>query len=879
MENNLPSTRAVKQPSTQFSYMTPVPSVPDGDLQVDAQLIVNFLVKFSSGQHPLFGCWIENGPTAQLRLTCHILEALWLFDLEAMWVTLDNGISWLVNLSDRPANGDSPEDAAYEHPSRFKTLIWLQQFTYPEIREEFQKLGANLDAEGLLQKAPIEPILASMIYLDSLLLLEESDTIDSKQVIHRDCILSMLNVKVFEWCNSNATDLKEGELSYAFDLLVRSGQYDAKSEIAKFLRDHLGKYIDQHKTDRPLESDVLYCAIHLVSHFPDDEFVNTVIGRLTTAIHQKYANQDFRRESSSFDPLYMRLLIQLRGTRLKSEVMNLLLQREYRHLIEVQRHESAHRQATFVQVIKNRIRVTVEEYIPLTGGLTHAEVFRVKFNLHLRGVSEDSSTSYTHINGDFNSMVVKIDTLSDLWTAIDRYEKLPLSIKPYFANHSGPPSLLESSNEGQAALVLEDLTDKYETFRSIVDRYDRLMLSWEQNHKLFTACGTVLRQLFQIYEYSRRPASLYSGYQLYRLYLGAMERSLIEAAEKHPHFKAWYQGFWLNNKIRFPGIDYYHSKLERFKDQLRVNQLMLVHGDCHTRNIMIDDCFEYIKLIDLDKISDKGDYIQDIAMMIEDIAIFRFVFDQDYKYCMDPEYITFPAHDTGGIEDGINYAAPTSHMVINIQEYILAQVERYAQSIGDTEWRARLWLALTVHLLRLVEKQADIRLASVLYVEAIKLLDTLEYSLENKQMPPGIPFPGERKVVEGAMDNQELWPQVIPKLRHNLIALHTAMQNEIDGLRIDRRRSGSMVRYYLAAREIPILIINGERSPVQVRLSVDPDLFQGDKQFISRYRTNGPFRTQIELVALENTHNALDILRRAIGHLSSTRKEVEIKRS
>lgn len=843
-------------------------------LQRDAQLVVNLLLGFRSGQERTEGYWSESGPAAKVRLTCHILEALYLLDPDALRTTLDNGLSWLVNLSDGLNNGQATEDmlSACQHPSRFKTLIWLEQFTDDEIQEEFNQLGSHLNADGYLVHAHINMLLASMIYMDGLLLLEQQERLTSEQAERKACIQSMLAGKLDEWCTSPSMvgdeTLDPGKLSYALDLLVRAGQLDVESEVAKVIQRSLSDHIFEHRNDRPLDSDILYCAIHLISHFRQISGVAEAVSSLVSAIRQKYVTRDFRRESSSFNPLYVRLLIHLHGPKLKSEVMNLLLDREQAHRDEHEKLESEIRRTAFEQIVTSRVRASIQEDIPLTGGLTRAEVFRVKFQVYLSGVGEESTVAPMQIAGGFNSMVVKIDSLGKILAAIDRYEKLPAVAKPYFATHVGPPTALDTLATGQAYLVLEDLTERYDTFRSIVDKYDRRRLSSEQREVLIQACDTVLSQLFEIYEHTRQPASVYSGSQLHRLYFGRMERALVEAAQKHTHLKSWYGGFRLGDTIHFPGMEHYHNKLDRFRENLRVKHLMLVHGDCHTRNIMIDDCYERIKLIDLDRISKNGDYIQDISMLLEDIAVFRFVFDPSYANFMDTDQVIFPAHDRQGIENRVEYPPLTSRMVIEIQQHIMNRVEQYALSIGDEEWRARLWLALGIHLLRLVEKQEDTKRASVLYVEAIKLFDVLEKSLEQKEMPEGVPFPGIHTRAQKEKGEQPLWPQLSSGVRSKLLQLHLALEREIANLRIDVARTGASVRYFTAGIDFPILIINGERSPIQLLLAAAPSSFRKHRQFIGEYRKSGALRTIVNEDAINDTQVAVDIIRQAIARFT-----------
>ena len=198
----------------------------------------------------------------------------------------------------------------------------------------------------------------------------------------------------------------------------------------------------------------------------------------------------------------------------------------------------------------------------------------------------------------------------------------------------------------------------------------------------------------------------------------------------------------------------------------------------------------------------------------------------------------------------------------------MARVEEYALGIGDSEWRARLWLALAVHLLRLVEKQDDPKLASVLYVEAIKLLDVLTKSLESKQMPGGVPFAGTHGIGEEEAGEQNLWPHISAPIRQNLLNLHNVMVDSIHDLRVESNSTGFWVRYYLPGIPVPVMTINEEHSLIHVRLAVETSIFQTDAQWVKPYKTEGPHRTLVDLSALEETEIALGIVRQAIAHLS-----------
>lgn len=849
------------------------------NLEKDAQLALSMLLFFDTTQDRNEGMWRDGGPSATLRLTCHILESLYLLHQDAMRSTIDSGLTWLMNLSDGLENGHLNEDrrAVCEHPSRFKTLIWLHNLSDPEIRAEFQSLGDRIGPDGLLHGTSLDPKLATLIFLDSLLLLPEAEMPTDLRKIR-----SQIVEIVHDWVAQMETPsesrdkkqapsavLTQGQLSYAVDLMLRAEKVETDWLVSHGHHQLLIDYVLTHLTDRPLDSDVLYCAIQLATHFGDMPSTQAAVERLLERIRQKYYREDLRKESSSFHPLVMRLLVAFHGPQIEAEVLGLMLRRERTHYDQGVASQENQRRSAFQEVIKRRIQIGIQGETPLTGGITKAKVFRVKFHVHLHGLGEERASS-TSISGDFNSMVIKVGTLDLLLTSIENYRRLPSAVKPYFATHSGPIGPLPDSHDGQAYLILEDLTDKYETFRSVVDRYDRRSLAAEHRNRLYQACDLVLSQLFEIYDHTRESASAYTGFQVYRIYLSRLERALIEGAKRHSHLKTWYQGFWLNGEFRFPAIEYYHRKLDRFKAKLRVPNLTLVHGDCHTRNIMVDDCFEQIKLIDLDRTTENGDYIQDIALLFEDIAIFRFIFDEDYPYYLESEKVHFPSHDEAGIENKIVYDPLTSRSVVSVQQHMMGFVESYATRIQDTFWRERLWLAIAVHLLRLMEKHDDPKLATVLYVEAIKLLDRLDRALESGIHPPGIPFPGTHAITEEGEGEAALWPTLPEESRTYLRSIHREILNSTDTLRFDINRTGTSVHYFVNGVTYPVLAIYGDRSPIQMLMAADPTALDDPRQLASPKESRGALRTVVELSGQADLAYVSDLILQTIKFVSET---------
>ena len=142
---------------------------------------------------------------------------------------------------------------------------------------------------------------------------------------------------------------------------------------------------------------------------------------------------------------------------------------------------------------------------------------------------------------------------------------------------------------------------------------------------------------------------------------------------------------------------------------------------------MLDASLEHLKLIDLDNVDYDGDYIKDFALLIEDVCVFRFLFDDGYRFFLDRDKIRFVtiSNERRVIENKIEYPTFTSEAVRLFQQHLLSRLEKHAQTIDDACWRQRLWLALASSLIYLASKQTDKLYATVLFTQAINLLDEL----------------------------------------------------------------------------------------------------------------------------------------------------------
>ncbi len=453
---------------------------------------------------------------------------------------------------------------------------------------------------------------------------------------------------------------------------------------------------------------------------------------------------DLKGEVESFQPLALRALCTFYGKRLRDGMDKLLLEGRRQQLDLERKSDTRLLYTTFEQLLKDRFAVEVTDVKQLSGGLTRDKVYRINFVLKLTSTGDGGDPATTIYAPNPPSLVVKVGSLDSLRNSVEQYQYLPPIVKQVFARHSGIPQILEANSLAPAYLILEDLTHLYETFQDIFAKLELRFTYRVQRDDLHLACATIADGLIDLYSRTRKRETEFFGAQLSRLYIGRVEKALnaICHPNKFPHLKPWFSGFQLGTR-KYRSIEHYLAKIDNYKKtKLKISALTLTHGDCHSRNLMLDGELHHLKLIDLDKMDYNGDYILDFAQLIEDIAVFRFLFDKQFRYALTAKQIDFvsESHDPKVIENRIAYPAFSSLAAREFQTILLGHIQTFALQIEDTTWKERLWLALAVHLLGLVDKHDEKVYATVLYVEAIKLLDELVAWLEDELPLRPIPF-------------------------------------------------------------------------------------------------------------------------------------------
>lgn len=794
-------------------------SIPDQtELEQNARLAQDIVMLLRTEQQRS-GEWPGRDLGHALRYTCHALEALHLLEGRAFPRAVRNGCHWLLNLPDEIDEGSSAWVNVRLHPSRFKTLAKLGEFNDEKLLEDFVELCGRVGNDGLLNRVLEDQLLGSMIVVDCLLELGDHAKSFSffERVMH--ATLPAIESGLRKWCGSDVTMQGSGlvdnvgEASYAMDLLLRCNYIDLTNPLCATVRQAMLDALAYDRNVRMLEKDALYSAIQLSLYYADAPFVTDAIRQFHRHLRMRFQQGDVQRwiKQEDVQPLILRTLLTCGREKIVDCLITNLWEDVYTSQQQIDQEKRSERNRRFEQIIRHRTKIDIRNVQELTGGITTAKVFRVEYV-----ISEDVMLDSSHMRGNNGArIVIKTDERGALEQSIERYKSLPVAIQHYFARHVLTPEVLEPIVFAPVSMVLEDLTEEYVTFREILNEVDKRRPSPDDKDRLLLATAAITRSLFDIYTKTRRPGDDAAGFQTSRLYHSRLDRSLLDmTAHNHfPRLKDFFQGFTLINvsggEEHFKSIGYYQQAIYRHLGRLRPPCLVMMHGDCHSRNIMIDNCYERVKFIDLDKIDLYGDYILDIALLIEDVALFRRFFDDKYRFFLRPEDIDLEADRTR-----IAYPTRVTETAMLFQQALLDQVAEFAQRCGDSHYRERLWFATALHLLRLVEKQVDLRMGAALYVEAIRLLDMLVGHWNDHRPLPQVPI--SPHATRSKMVAEHL------QILHAVIAGVNIRDSR--NVTYDLRANGAVIRYFVSDVEPPFAIMDGKSSSTRLLLACPPEV-------------------------------------------------------
>lgn len=261
--------------------------------------------------------------------------------------------------------------------------------------------------------------------------------------------------------------------------------------------------------------------------------------------------------------------------------------------------------------IQRWIDVQIDEVIDLKLGLSDAKVARVRTTV-IEPISGNPLVQFPR------SLVVKYGPLEEIRLERRNYTYIPPALRRHFVNI---PKETYRTRKRRAYVIMQDLVD-YETF---FERYSDLLMNTHVEQLLTDF-------LAGIHNDPHALGGKATANHLRELYLLPMLRHMEFIAAQMNRVKLG------KNTQRFRQIESELSKLLARvltrQNQFKGFQLTLMHGDLHTRNLMIrrtypdgnsrpriNDAHLDFRLIDLASLRSDGDSAHDIGQLLADLQI------------------------------------------------------------------------------------------------------------------------------------------------------------------------------------------------------------------------------------------------------------------
>lgn len=730
-------------------------------LENDARLAMYLIAFMRSYQDRTSGAWPDRDERGMLRNTCNSLEALHLLGAEAYTRdVLKDGAAWLIGLSTQRSSVNVVDDVVRSrwHPSRFKTLAWLRHFDTREVISDFEEINRRIDSDGYLRNVHPRRLLATLIYLDTLHHVQQFMSLPARWQQNQASALHAIRGEASAWAqdaNTNEPFVSLQELSYTLDILLTCGSLDANDPVAGAMLDRLLHEFNDRDDSKLLRAETLYHAIQISHHFGTENRADRAIRHLRNLLRQSYQalNPLVIRQEFSFHPLVLRLLIAIHGEKLRDAILGqLFVSYEEQSRLQMQARQDQF-DDELRHLLHEQVTINLLQSRALSGGMRSEKIYEVRFEVAIHAPGEQQEV--TPFRSDQQRIVVKAAHYEDLIRAIDEYKNLPEAIRPLFATHAHQPYATKATPGATGYLIMQDLVEM-RTLEDLLNSIDMPVLTSLQNQALEDTVSHVADALHQIHQEDALRQHAYASDQLARLYFAPIEKAILSLSRRHSGLEPEMRRLHYNGK-RYPPFSHYHAILQREASRLRPSKLSFVHGDCHTRNIMLDQRLGRVKFIDLDHVNRMGDYIDDFALLLEDACVYRYL-----RLASRPDQATASERFAATVgADGLKSWRWSSslyegQLIQQFQNAMLRQLPAHARQMDDkTNWRPRLWLATAARLFRLAALVRDFHQALFLYAEAIRLLDTLCHSLSTRTPLPALLFTeASTSTTEPALDER-----------------------------------------------------------------------------------------------------------------------------
>jgi len=766
---------------------------PSAEFAVD---LVNFL---ESKLDAHLADWNNTSPARHIAHTCQIVEGLDAIAIPHNTNALiSRALDWLLNLPTLHNLPQEESQAARRHPSRFKTLAQMGRLNdeSPTL-QEFHALCEDVQArDGTLHDTPISsPDLATMIWLDTMFHLNEHDRSMGKFKKRYACALETIYGLFIAWRRSDEPRDKknfnppsakrranhasnyslrlkdDGNASYALDLLVRYKKLNLQDVEARDGKSRLLHALKHRKRNDWRNYEPLYCAIQLSAHFHDDAQVQSSVTELVSDLRAAFEHNEFQNQELPLAALSLRVLGILFKTALAEQIHrdHWAFQRREQNNLQLSRKQ-AHA-AELSQIVRDTFKIQIDDdgEERLSNSDAVNQVVRVRFGFESLAVDDHEQSPRAAKNA--LHLILKQGTAAALQQAIETYRNLPPGLQPYFAEHAPIATPNHNAAGSSNYLVMRDLA-AMELLSDVVRAHDHMPLDSNAERVIIQTARQVALA-FQALHHNPQTVSGTTN-QLERLYLMPLSASIDCLCDTQSFtLRAWVEEGFYANGLHYKRLMSYLNEIRKQEKLLRPSKLGRLHGDAHSRNLMLDAARQRVKFIDVESFATDQDYIMDYALLIEDLALYSYLPRGKKTAHIQPDQISVQADDEIPSRNTIRYPSfpPNSRAALLFQQTLLTQLASFAHSIGDVNWKPRLWLAVARSLLMLLERQTrnkrlngdgreNLNLVLVIYAEAVRLLDELVTADARSQQLAELPFMGKR-VASREIDERALMRQIV----------------------------------------------------------------------------------------------------------------------
>ncbi len=754
----------------------PSPFSPSGanEIQRNTELVLYVLRWLEHERDPRERIWPGDRRLQTLQSTCLVLEAL--HDLHLKGLTqhlIEPAANWLLEL---PLELPAEDLRAFRlFPSRFKVLAQLGRFDPARLNPDFGALCQLFDpGTGWIQDAPFDmhPTLVTMVWVDTLGYLETAGLLAPEQKEWRETALQAIQRALEAWVvQASATADEEagglrakslanaGDASYALALLIRLGGLKPDAPSASEARQRLLESLRDRPPNAMRRAEPLYCAQHLLSRHPQPPEIREDVSAFIAEFVQRYESGDAQHEPLPIHALRVRLLLAYHGEALRTAVLEKLWQDTLAASEAEQRHEQEQMESEFADLIRQSIRVQLSPPQRITGTRARGEVYRLRFGLTTESTDERGAPLSTP--RDTLRLIVKKGPPHILAQAVQRYRNLPDRLQRLFARHADMPS-----GPGPGYLIMQDLAEM-QPLSEVLAQLDRPVVLAEERRQTVSAVASAVADVLQgLHGYDRRPSLI--DRQLDVIYLAPIAVALERLAQPQafPELEQWLEAPPVINGQRYLPLEHYLRAIRHAASRLEPRSLGYLHGDCHSRNVMLTRDLGEARFVDIETLATAHDYVEDYGLLIEDVAIYQSLpyGSERGRVSWDEIVSEQTVGPAGEVEEGLTYPAfPASAAVVAFQIELLQHLRAFAEELDDAGWQPRLWLAAARGLLMLGSRQLsshavaprrshgprfvnDARLVQLAFAEALRLLRELAEHLDPNQAAPlpAVPFPGEQ---------------------------------------------------------------------------------------------------------------------------------------